>query len=169
MKYQITKIDAARRQLNTAINIFMEDGDMIAVHTLAHASHKILLNLCEQNKKHISFVSRLKTRVKEDKMGEFIAKINKAGNFFKHADRDATETLDFDPEFNNYWLFDACSMYTALCGDFSIEMHAFLTWFGIEYPQYVLDKNASKLFLDAKNGYKNKKEFMELFRMASVR
>lgn len=33
----VTKIDAARRQLDCAIRLFFDDDDSLAVHTLAYA------------------------------------------------------------------------------------------------------------------------------------
>jgi hypothetical protein len=38
----ITKLDAARRQLETAITLWFHDADPISVHTLVMAAHGIL-------------------------------------------------------------------------------------------------------------------------------
>jgi len=37
-KQTVTKLDAAKRQLCTAIRIFFEDYDVVSVYTLAHAA-----------------------------------------------------------------------------------------------------------------------------------
>lgn len=42
IKKEVTKFDAARRQLVTAIRLFFEGGDSISVYTLAHASWEVL-------------------------------------------------------------------------------------------------------------------------------
>jgi hypothetical protein len=41
----ITKLDAARRQLRTAVTLFFQHGDEVAVHTLTAAAHQILIDL----------------------------------------------------------------------------------------------------------------------------
>ncbi len=44
-KETVTKLDAARRQLHTAIRLFFANEDMVSVHTLTRASHEILRTL----------------------------------------------------------------------------------------------------------------------------
>jgi hypothetical protein len=41
-KITISKFDAARRQLNTAITLWFADGDPVAIHTLAYAAYEII-------------------------------------------------------------------------------------------------------------------------------
>ena len=45
MKIRVTKLDAALRQLNTAITLWFRDGDEVAIHTLAAASHQIVYDI----------------------------------------------------------------------------------------------------------------------------
>jgi hypothetical protein len=46
---KISKLDAARRQLDTAIELWFHDGDPISIHTLTSAAFEIIQDL---NKKH---------------------------------------------------------------------------------------------------------------------
>jgi len=39
-KVQVSKIEAARRQLTTAINLYFKNGDAVSIHTLAASSAK---------------------------------------------------------------------------------------------------------------------------------
>jgi hypothetical protein len=41
----VSKLDAAHRQLRTAIRLWFMDGDPIAIHTLACAAHDIIHTL----------------------------------------------------------------------------------------------------------------------------
>ena len=43
--FKIKKIDAARRQLLTAIEVWFLDGDPVSIHSLAHAPHEIIHRL----------------------------------------------------------------------------------------------------------------------------
>jgi hypothetical protein len=38
----VSKLEAARRQLSTAINLWSVNGDAVSIHTLAHASYEII-------------------------------------------------------------------------------------------------------------------------------
>src|SRR2546425_12863933 len=40
-----TQLDAARRQINTAIWLWFNGADIVSVHTLAAAAHRIVLEL----------------------------------------------------------------------------------------------------------------------------
>jgi hypothetical protein len=132
----ITKMDAARRQLNTAVQLFFSDGDMIAVHTLATASHEILWRLGKQ--KGVMSVIRSQQHVKPEYTKEFNDLLNKARNFFKHADRDAGDVLDFDTKAIDIWIYDAVSMYCALHDEAPYEYGAFLFWFTSKYSELLL-------------------------------
>jgi hypothetical protein len=44
-KIKISKLDAARRQLDTAIRLYFMEGDPVSVHTLAAAAFEILKDL----------------------------------------------------------------------------------------------------------------------------
>ncbi len=45
---EISKLDAAKRQLDTAIRLYFCDGDPVSIHTLAAASYNILRDVTEQ-------------------------------------------------------------------------------------------------------------------------
>ena len=44
-KSEITKVEAARRQLDCAIRLFFEDEDSLPIHTLAWAAFEVLFDL----------------------------------------------------------------------------------------------------------------------------
>jgi hypothetical protein len=47
-KIVITKLEAGRRQLRTAIRFWFEDGDPVAIHTLVAATYEILDTLAKR-------------------------------------------------------------------------------------------------------------------------
>ena len=97
----VTKIEAARRQLKTAIEFWFYDGDPISIHTLAAASHQIVHDLNEKNGGPGLMLNN--ALIKDEYKDEFAANIKHASNFMKHADRKkdwAGLTLEFRPESN---------------------------------------------------------------------
>ena len=51
VKLAVTKLDAARRQFETAITLWFHHGEPISIHTLVGAGHRIVLDLLERDGK----------------------------------------------------------------------------------------------------------------------
>lgn len=92
----VEKLDAARRQLHTAIWLWFHGGDPVAIHALAFAAHEIVHTRFKlKGLRGLLFDSR---HVPEGKRREFGAAASKAGTFFKHARHDPHGKLRFVPE-----------------------------------------------------------------------
>jgi hypothetical protein len=119
-----SKIDVARRQLSTAIRLFFEQRDPVAVHTLVAASHQILADLGDA----AGVLSLLKG---SNKTAEFIRKMNYAANFFKHADNDPDGRINIEPlgRFTAEFLMDAVVLLQRLTNELPIEGKIFWMWF----------------------------------------
>jgi hypothetical protein len=61
-------------------------------------------------------------------------KIHEAENFFKHADRDPEDTIDYCPQAAEMRLWEACIKYTELSGEQTPIMQAMNGWFQIQHP-----------------------------------
>ncbi len=134
---RIAKIEAVRRQLRTAIRMFFEDGDSVSIHTLTAAGHELLRGLLKL-KGEGSFMKDSDV-VRPDFRKEWVAAINRAQNFFKHADRDVDEVLEFNPEITTFLLFDCALMYHKLTGRFLRELWIFTGWVALIYPRFFKD------------------------------
>jgi hypothetical protein len=119
-----TKTDVARRQLSTAIRLFFERRDPVAIHTLAAAGHQVLTDLGSA----AGILSLLKG---SDQKAEHVRLLNYAANFFKHADRDADGRINIEPlsSFTAEFLMDAVVLLQRVTGDLPIEAKLFWTWF----------------------------------------
>lgn len=80
----ITKIDAAKSQLATAIWLYFEDRDPISVHTLVHAASEIIDRLCDAKDLRSMRAAMLES-IKPEYRKMVVDKLNKPANFFKHA------------------------------------------------------------------------------------
>jgi hypothetical protein len=105
----ITKIDAAERQLDTAIKLFFENVDHLSSYTLAAASREITDDLCDKKKSELfrselermgdpqkvflSFRDEIEIRIKDEYHKEAFRLIKKNVNFLKHANKDPNETI----------------------------------------------------------------------------
>ena len=114
------KVDAARRQIDVAIRLLFNNEDPIAIHTLAAAGSRILRDLCET--KGTPFDKIMKAIIAPGKEKEVRKLMNRPANFFKHADEDPDETLEFDDSVNDITLLMAVSYYGDLGNALTPEM-----------------------------------------------
>jgi hypothetical protein len=122
--HNITKIEAAKRQLETAIILFLCEKDPVSTHTLANASIAILKDLAK-NKGIKSLITDLSPIFENSKLNQkqqerinawAHKEINKCYNFFKHGsigNKNNNEIL-FSPQRNQFYIFEAVRFYTLL-------------------------------------------------------
>lgn len=97
----ISKIEAAKVQLASAIWLYFEDRDAVSVHTLATAAGEIIDRICA-SRGLVSMRSGLLDKIIPARRKEVGDAMNKARNFFKHASSAIPdETLrDFSDDLN---------------------------------------------------------------------
>ncbi len=132
---QISKLDAAKRQLETAIRFYFSNGDPVSIHTLASAAYNVIRDV---NKKHGGKPMLVKELMLDylTSKGEKIwkKKMQEAENFFKHANRDHSKTLSFKPELTEGYILDACFHYYDLAKEFPPLFNIFRIWFATFHP-----------------------------------
>src|SRR5258708_3819853 len=126
----VTKLDAANRQLVTAIRLFFENEAPVAVHTLACAAREIYEKHCRK-----ADLTRTFDYVKESHPAhaekDLWNILNGPRNFFKHSGESLDETVEFSDTYNDFMLLSACHDCGMLMGPGKnpLPMQAFGTWF----------------------------------------
>jgi len=165
-KIKISKLDAAKRQLETAIRIYFSDGDPVSIHTLVSAAYNIIQDV---NKKRAGKPMLVKEEMLEFVKPEYKNLIrnmfNKAENFFKQADFDHEKSLDFNPELSELLIIDALSHYYNLTGEDAPVFKIYRAWYIINKPhmfnfpeetkRMMGDFNAESIKLLGKSAYFN--------------
>lgn len=162
----ISKIDAAKRQLEIAIRLFFSNGDVVAIHTLTAAAYNLMKDLSKLQGKHVVVKDIMLEKVKPEYKKTVSDKINEAENFFKHADNDPTKLLEFNPVTTEFLLWDACVTYRTLTSEEIPLTFLFIIWFYTKNTDLLGDKQVkqtvtnllSQLNLD----YNNRSQFLEL-------
>jgi hypothetical protein len=112
----ITKLDAARRQLDCAIWLRLMDMDSLAIHTLAYAAYGILRDLCHDRCEVMEMVDAIIDHTK----------FAKVPTFLKHAEWDPQEMLDaHSPESVHLTLVLAIRLWNELGGKETSAMRDF--------------------------------------------
>jgi hypothetical protein len=134
----IRKLEAARRQLETAIALFFESGDPVSIHTLASAAYDVIDNVNQSRGGKGMFVKRRYTQLPGRPSRSLL---NSAQNFFKHADEDPEEEMEFFPALTEAMMADACKTYLEMTGEKVALFHYMRWWFhsregaeGLDFP-----------------------------------
>jgi hypothetical protein len=139
------KIAIARRQLGTALSLFLADEDPVSVHCLACGGAEIA-DFLAKNAGSKSF-SQHALKVHPDmKPKDLVYLRNQYWNAMKHAlrkngaVRDDNELLErFDDKHNDHSLFVGWYDYAAAVGCIPIEAQAFQVWYFANYPEKLID------------------------------
>lgn len=133
---QISKIGAAERQLVSATQLYFQDSDTVAIHTLVAASYNIIRDVSKHRRASPTmikdhFVDSFSSK-RRSKIGAWI---NSFENFFKHADRDPDGTIEFNSVVTEVLLIDAWNQYEKLLGALPPAGKAFRVWTGTPKPK----------------------------------
>lgn len=100
----ISKMEAADRQLRTALVLFLQHGDPIAIHTLASAARNIYRDLSKVHGNPSFLTQAIGVVIRPEYIKEFRDSFRAPEVFLKHAYKDPDAILDFEPNMNLYVL-----------------------------------------------------------------
>jgi hypothetical protein len=136
---RLHKKEIAKRQIETALELFFEHKDFLSVITLAGASEEILGSLLRRIDKrsmmdhlidldkHMTGVGRDSTVVNEE--------VNGIRNSLKHANNPAEDELEVDPEHAVAMLARAVANYTSLESDVTPAMYRLYEHLRLLHPE----------------------------------
>ena len=136
-KLLISKFDAGRRQLKTAIRLWFEDDDPVAIHTLAAAAYEILHNLSRRKGgKDLLFDAKA---VNEDYRKAFVKKIKSTAQFFKHADRDPDGVIELSTLNTETFMMYSLVALNRMGEKLMMGENAMLSWISFSNPQIIAE------------------------------
>jgi len=125
-RMKLTKIDVAEAQIRAAVRIFFEGGHPVPVYTLANAAREIVAAI--GNQIDVNTVQQELATARGVAVNELVRPLATTANFFKHADRDAAATLDFDDSDAEVTLQLACHDFGRITGGMPIEAQIYEVW-----------------------------------------
>jgi len=129
VELQISKLDAARRQLDVAVRLYFREDDPVSIHTLACAALELLSGLNRVRGGGPLLKDVVLKSVRPERLAEARRAVNAPGNFFKHADRDPLSVIVFKPSQTEWFLYDACLKYKELAADVVPTLASYQLWF----------------------------------------
>ena len=126
---QISKLDAARRQIETAVRLYFCEVDPVSIHTLISAAYEILRGINCSRGGAPMLKEQIPAWVRPDASAASRHRLQEAQNFFKHADRDPDGTLEFRTDPIELLVYEACNKYRDLTGESAPLLLVFEAWF----------------------------------------
>jgi hypothetical protein len=140
---KVSKLDAAQRNVRTAIRLWFTDGDPVSIHTLISTAHEIIHTLFRRRGlKGLLFDSRI---IKDEYRSQWAAHITKPYTFFKHARHDPDGEIDFNPDVNEGLIMACVHGLSRMEADVDLEEWAFGQWMKIQHPEYFYDDDGKPL------------------------
>ena len=127
-KLPVTKLEAARRQLETAITLWFHDVDPVSVHTLVMAAHGILKPINKKRGGRPMAFDEPPPYVRPEFQTRVARMFVEASNFFKHGASDPLATHYFAPEFNQFMILDGCQTFQELAHEKRPLMTTFIAY-----------------------------------------
>jgi hypothetical protein len=150
---RISKLDAAKRQLETAVRLYFSEADPVSIHTLTWAVYQVLSDINKSRGGAPMVPESILQSVLPDKADEAKRRLSAAANFFKHADRDAGNVLAFDPAQTEVLLFVACSKYRDLTGEVVPMLAVYSAWFWLGPGADLVDVTKTKVIERARAAF----------------
>lgn len=139
---KISKLDAACRQLNSAISLWFNDGDTVSIHTLACSAHQIVHDINQQRGGRDLIYDSLS--IKDEYRREVNRLLKHPYNFFKHAEKDAFDTIEFNPRRTELFiLFTSAGLEILGCQPDPIRA-AFNIYYGLKNPDLLTEKGKAE-------------------------
>jgi hypothetical protein len=137
-KAVFNKIAAARRQIDTAIWLWFNDGDIVSIHTLADAAFGILDQLYQKRNWGRPMPLDDDPKLSTPERQKWRDKVREAGTFGKHARHDHDKSYRYSSDFVQAYLAFAITEHARLenVGPGSLQT-VFSMWFWLHFPQFV--------------------------------
>lgn len=129
-------MEAARRQIETAIQLWVQEADPVSIHTLAAAAHRVVHDAAAKDKNIGTGGAFLLDGKRLEEWGydakQLKKAIRRAETFFKHALDDPNESFTLHHSLTEAVLYSTIECYRRLVLEKSELMCLFLAWLGVQ-------------------------------------
>jgi hypothetical protein len=127
----VTSLDAAKRHIETAINLWFEDGDPVSIYTLTCAARDLVLPIAKKEGAPLATYDEqlLSDLIVPGKRKEWDQGMRVHQNFFKHGTSDRNASIKFDPAVVALELRVTLLIYAGLNGVVRTPLMMGFCWF----------------------------------------
>jgi len=123
---KLTKIDVAEALIRSAVRQFFEDAHPVPVYALANAAREIVTNIGTHS--GVPTLLHAVANRRATTIWDLTSDSRRLAAFFKHADRDPEETIEFREDEIDAVLAVACQDFGRVTGGMPVEAQVFELW-----------------------------------------
>ena len=139
-KIKVSKTDAARRQIDCAIKLWINDDDPVSIHTLAFSAFSIVDDInVKRGNKDVTLQGLTETLAEPEHLTEVMQRMRAPMTFFKHANRDPHAILEFDSQVNEFVLLFTVNGFQQLGEQLTDAQNTFIRWMTLHHPNLLKD------------------------------
>lgn len=154
----VTKLDAAKEQLETAIQLFFRETAPVSQHTLLAAAHGVLRDVAVSRGIKKSFKDS--PLIAESERASYLKAVHLPQNFFKHADKDPKSRIAFRYKLMPLLALDAIVLWSALDQELTYPMRVLLMWIQLEFPDLLSYEAAEKYLASVRETANSSRAFL---------
>ena len=140
----VSKLDAARRQLATAIELWFYDKDQVSIHTLSFAAYEVIHSVSKKRGRTQSLIFDSPV-VKKEYRRQLSVLMKRTASFFKHGEHDPDGTIEFRPILSEWFIVFAIAGLEAIGILINEYESAFLWWFCFNRPDLLTQEGRDKV------------------------
>jgi len=141
----VSKLDAARRQLATAIELWFHDKDQVSIHALSFAAYEIIHSVSGKKGRMQSLIFDSPI-VKKEYRSQYSVFMKRTACFFKHGEHDPDGTIEFRPVLSEFFIMFSIVGLEAIGILLNEYESTFMWWFLFNRPNMLTQKGRDKLF-----------------------
>jgi len=159
---KLSKIEVVKRQLETAVKLYFQDEDIVAIHTIIGACRTILKDILPKMKGIKSEFEDTLSKLPKEFQKLVRDSYNIPQNFLKHADKDFDETIEFNPLITEMFIYVAINDIQKLVAEITPHQLMFRLWYYVQNSEKL---GLNKAMRDKLKNYENynKSEFYRIF------
>jgi hypothetical protein len=163
---KLSKLDAACRQLDTAIELWFRESDPVSIHTLACSAHQIIHDTIHHRGGQDPLFDSPYIKKESRKRAKEL--LHKSYSFFKHANRDPETSIEFDASAPEIFILVSLDGLEQLGVERNLLRLAFLLYFGFLNPDLFAEPFFQRFHIDVLRKLNlSRAAFLEKLRQAS--
>ena len=125
---RLNKLEAAGREIDTAIRLTFAGEDPVSIHAIAAEAHRIIQDYY-RSRNEAALYLRLGDWIAPGHEARFWRYFNASAEFLKQGAWDPTALFDLDDDTNDFMIVFASRWYHKVGQTVSREMRVFATWY----------------------------------------
>jgi len=131
----LSRLDTAKRQLETFIRLYFHSSDPVSMRTLVAAADQLIGDIHAQGGEDCALADYTLQQIKPEQRKAMVAQLKAARQAFTLADQHQHDAmLVFDPEATEFIALEACVAYASLTGERPPLFQIFQGWMMASRP-----------------------------------